>query len=149
MHNGCILYFHHVLSMHLLHPSLDLKEKVKYEPCCYQYKSYSPLLIFGLVGGILFILRNGTWQEITPFTLDVATCTVEFAVPSDPLIALLNTNITSTIPTTTTTPTTVQSSVTTATATTLQNTETTWTILAIVILIIVVVALYLYSRTRK
>ena len=31
-----------------------------------------------------FILRNGTWQEITPFTLNVAACTVEFAVPSDP-----------------------------------------------------------------
>ena len=29
-----------------------------------------------------FILRNGTWQEITPFTLNVAACTVEFAVIS-------------------------------------------------------------------
>ena len=38
-----------------------------------------------------FILRNGTWQEITPFTLNAAACTVEFAVPSDPVIALLNT----------------------------------------------------------
>ena len=96
-----------------------------------------------------FILRNGTWQEITPFTLDVATCTVEFAVPSDPVIALLNTNITSTIPTTTSTPTTIQTSVTTAMPTAPQNTEATWAIIAIVILIIVVVALYLYSRTRK
>ena len=27
-----------------------------------------------------FILRNSTWQEITPFTLNAAACTVEFAV---------------------------------------------------------------------
>ena len=95
-----------------------------------------------------FILRNGTWQEITPFTLNVAACTVEFAVPSDPVIALLNTNVTSTIITTAAT-TTVQTSVTTATPTAPQNTEMVWTILAIVIIIIVVVALYLYSRRRK
>ena len=95
-----------------------------------------------------FIMRNGTWQEITPFTLDVATCTVEFAVPSDPVIALLNTNVTSTILTTVAT-TAVQTSVTTAAATPLQNMETVWTIIAIVIIIIVVVVLYLYSRRRK
>ena len=94
-----------------------------------------------------FILRNGTWQEITPSTLNVAACTVEFAVPSDPVIALLNTNVTSTIPTTVAT-TAVQTSVTTAAATPPQNTETVWTILAIVIVIIVIV-LYLYSRRRK
>ena len=95
-----------------------------------------------------FILRNGTWQEITPFTLNVAACTVEFTVPSDPVIALLNTNVTSTIPTTVAT-TAVQTSVTAAAATPPQNTETVWTILAIVIIIIVVVVLYLYSRRRK
>ena len=37
-----------------------------------------------------FILRNGTWQEITPFTVNVAACTVTFAAPADPTIGLFN-----------------------------------------------------------
>ena len=93
-----------------------------------------------------FILRNGTWQEITPFTLNVAACTVEFAVPSDPVIALLNTNVTSTITTTTAT-TTVQTSVPVTSVPT--NTRMILEILIIIIIIIIAVALFLYFRQRR
>ena len=94
-----------------------------------------------------FILRNGTWQEITPFTLDVATCTVEFAVPSDPVIALLNTNVISTINTTTAT-TTIQTSTTVSVTSAPTNTGMIFDIL-IIIIIIIAVALFLYFRQRK
>ncbi len=93
-----------------------------------------------------FILRNGTWQEITPFTLNVAACTVEFAVPSDPVIALLNTNVTSTITTTATT--TIQTSTTVPVTSVPTNTGMILDILIIVI-IIIAVALFLYFRHRK
>ena len=94
-----------------------------------------------------FILRNGTWQEITPFTLNVAACTVEFAIPSDPVIALLNTNITSTITTTSAT-TTVQAPVTTVPAPQ-QNDSTILILVLIVIVIIVIAALFIYMRDRR
>ena len=94
-----------------------------------------------------FILRNGTWHEITPFTLNVAACTVEFAVPSDPVIALLNTNITSTI-TTTTAISTVQTSVPT-TPLTQQSNNTTLILILIIIVIIVIAALFIYLRNRR
>jgi hypothetical protein len=94
-----------------------------------------------------FILRNGTWQEITPFTLNVAACTVEFAVPSDPIIALLNTKVTSTVTTTSAT-TTAQAPVTTAPA--LQQNNSTILILVLIeIVIIVIAALFIYMRDRR
>ena len=93
-----------------------------------------------------FILRNGTWQEITPFTLNVAACTVEFAVPSDPVIALLNTNTTSTT-LTTSAATTAQTSIPNVTVQ--QNTGTIWEILIIVIIVIVVIALFIYFRRKR
>ena len=94
-----------------------------------------------------FILRNGTWQEITPFTLNATACTVEFAIPSDPVIALLNTNVTSTINTTAAT-TTVQAPVTTAPAPQ-QNNSTILILVLIVIVIIVIAALFIYMRDRR
>jgi hypothetical protein len=36
-----------------------------------------------------FILQNGTWAPITPFTINKNLCTVTFKVPSDPVVALL------------------------------------------------------------
>ena len=94
-----------------------------------------------------FILRNGTWQEITPFTLNVAACTVEFAVPSDPVIALLNTNVTSTISTTTVTATILTSTTIPVTHVPI-NTGMVLEIL-ITVIIIIAVALFLYSRRKR
>lgn len=45
-----------------------------------------------------FILRNGTWTAVTPFIVNATACTVSFAVPDDPIIALFETpTITTTI----------------------------------------------------
>ena len=95
-----------------------------------------------------FILRNGTWKEVTPFTLDATTCTVEFAVPPDPVIALLNTNVTSTITTTAAT-TAVQTSTAVPVTSVPTNTGMILEILIIVIIIIIAVALFLYFRQRR
>ena len=51
---------------------------------------HSPLkkLIIASTNIAPFILRNGTWTEIRPFTVDELACTVTFIVPSDPVIAV-------------------------------------------------------------
>ena len=94
-----------------------------------------------------FILRNGTWQEITPFTLNATACTVEFAIPSDPVIALLNTNVTSTINTTAAT-TTAQTPVTTAPAPQ-QNNSPVLILILVILVIIVIAVLFIYLRNRR
>ena len=54
-----------------------------------------------------FILANGIWDPITPFTTNSQSCTVSFAVPSDPIIGLMAKNQTVTTTTSITTTTTV------------------------------------------
>ena len=94
-----------------------------------------------------FILRNGTWQEITPFTLNATACTVEFAILSDPVIALLNTHVTSTINTTAAT-TTAQTPVTTAPAPQ-QNNSPVLILILVILVIIVIAVLFIYLRNRR
>ena len=90
-----------------------------------------------------FILRNGTWQEITPFTLNVAACTVEFAVPSDSVIALLNTAH----PNTTTANTT--STIISQPAPTPVQSNPVFNYIILLIIIILIIAALLYYMTRK
>ena len=93
-----------------------------------------------------FILRNGTWQEITPFTINVTACTVTFAAPADPVIALFNTNSTSA---TTTLNTTTTEPATTSPAPGQQQSNT-WIIIAVVIMVaIILVAIVAYLRMKK
>jgi YVTN family beta-propeller protein len=92
-----------------------------------------------------FILRNGTWQEITPFTLNAAACTVEFAVPSDPVIALLNTAHPNT-----TTANTTSTVISSYTSTPNQpNSGFIYILLLIIIIIIIAVLLYYMTRRRR
>ncbi|MDE1833682.1 MAG: hypothetical protein KGH58_04670, partial [Candidatus Micrarchaeota archaeon] len=35
-----------------------------------------------------YILKNYTWREITNFTIDTSACSVSFAIPNDPVIAV-------------------------------------------------------------
>ena len=55
-----------------------------------------------------FILLNGTWTAITPFSVNSTSCTVSFEVPSDPIVGLFKVTgqATSTIETTIPAPTT-------------------------------------------
>ena len=48
-----------------------------------------------------FIVANGVWNPITPFTADPHSCTLSFAVPLDPVIGLMVKNQTATVSTTT------------------------------------------------
>ena len=98
------------------------------------------------------ILRNGTWKEITPFTVNVAACTVTFAAPSDPVVALLNTSKSNTAASTTTNATTTLNSTTAQTtqpAAAIQgNNSSSWEIVAIVIVVIIAIAILVYLRVR-
>ena len=55
-----------------------------------------------------FILANGTWRLITPFTTNRELCTVTFGIPADPIVALLVENQTPTSISTSTVPSTAQ-----------------------------------------
>jgi len=92
-----------------------------------------------------FILRNRTWNLITPFSTNASACTVTFTVPSDPVIALFY-NATGITSTNATASTTLQTSIP---AVQKQTTDILWPILAIIILIVVLVFLYGYMRRRK
>ena len=95
---------------------------------------------------IPFILRNGTWHEITPFTINVATCTVTFAAPSDPVIALFNTNSTSA---TTTLNTTTTEPATTSPAPGQQQSNTGLIVAIVIIVAIILIAIVAYLRMKR
>ena len=93
-----------------------------------------------------FILRNGTWQEITPFTVNVAACTVTFAAPADPVIALFNTNSTSA---TTTLNTTTTEPATTAPAPGQQQSNTGIIVAVVIIVAIILIAIVAYLKMKR
>ena len=94
------------------------------------------------------IFKNGTWQKINPFTLNVSACSVSFAIPSDPVIALINSahaNSTTVNTTTSANTTSPQTTASTSNANQ-QNQDITW---AVIIVIVVIIILFVYSRSRK
>ena len=91
-----------------------------------------------------FILNNSAWHEITPFTVNVAACTVTFAVPTDPVIALINTN--STTPAATPNTTTLQ---TTTVPAALPQQPDTGIIAAAIVIVIIILAILAYLRSRR
>jgi hypothetical protein len=42
----------------------------------------------GLTGLQPFIIQNGTWNPITNYSVNSTACTITFAIPADPVIAL-------------------------------------------------------------
>jgi YVTN family beta-propeller protein len=93
-----------------------------------------------------FILRNGTWQEITPFTVNVVACTVTFAAPADPVIALFNTNSTSA---TTTLNTTTTEPATTSPAPGQQQSNTGLIVAIVIIVAIILIAIVAYLKMKR
>ena len=95
-----------------------------------------------------FILKNGTWQEITPFTVNATACTVTFAAPADPTIGLFNipnqTAATTAVPTITANTTTALTTVASAVQQSNQG-----LLIAIIIIAIIVLAVIVYLRMRK
>ncbi len=39
-----------------------------------------------------FILENGMWDAISPFTVNATSCTVSFSIPADPVVAIIEQN---------------------------------------------------------
>ena len=94
-----------------------------------------------------FILRNGTWQEITPFTINVAACTVTFAAPADPTIGLFNISNQST----TTAVSTITANTTTILTTIPSSVQQSGTaaLAAIIIIAIIVIAIIVYLIRKR
>lgn len=114
-------------------------------PCTMQSSNISP-----------FILKNGTWVAILPFTLNATACTISFIVPSDPIVALFeNTTALTTSVASTTVSTTLQSTTVPTTSVLPSQTHSSSagleTIIAIVvaIVIIAVIAYILSSKGRN
>jgi YVTN family beta-propeller protein len=57
-------------------------EAIMHYPCSYSSYGVAP-----------FILGNGSWSEIRPFVVNAMACSVTFAVPSDPVIAIMRINV--------------------------------------------------------
>jgi YVTN family beta-propeller protein len=94
-----------------------------------------------------FILRNGTWQEITPFTVNVAACTVTFAAPADPTIGLFNISNQTTSTTVATSTINATTALTTLPAATQQSSQ--GLIIPVIAIIVIVIAVIIYLATRK
>jgi hypothetical protein len=94
-----------------------------------------------------YILKNGGWKAITPFTVDAGACTVSFTIPADPTIALLRLSAYA-APTTTTVWTTVPTTLTTMAAQQQPQGGGNGYALAVVI-IVVAAAAWALLRKRK
>ena len=94
-----------------------------------------------------FILRNGTWQEITPFTINVTACTVTFAAPADPTIGLFNISNQTTSTTVATSTINATTALTTLPAATQQSSQ--GLIIPVIAIIVIVIAVIIYLATRK
>jgi len=91
-----------------------------------------------------FILENKTWQKIIPFTINSTACTVEFAIPSDPIIAILNTSQTTTNTISTNATTTIQTTIATSNA---PVQPLPYALIAAIVIVIVV--LFIYFRSKR
>jgi YVTN family beta-propeller protein len=98
-----------------------------------------------------FIYKNGTWSAITPFFVNPSTCTVSFAVPSDPLVGIFakTAPVTTTVPTTTVVPTTTIPTTVPVTPVAQHYTGLEIAIVVIVIIVIILVIAYYYAAKNK
>lgn len=93
-----------------------------------------------------FIYKNGSWSAITPFSIDAAKCTVTFALPKDPIVALFSSAPVTTTAVTTTVP---KTTVTTTVPAIAQPSNSLYVIAAIVIVVIIVIALVAYYYSMR
>ncbi|MDE1768578.1 MAG: hypothetical protein KGH62_04360, partial [Candidatus Micrarchaeota archaeon] len=99
-------------------------------PCSYPYYAVAP-----------YILRNGTWNRITPFSVDAGTCIVSFNVPSDPVIALFENA--SALPSSSTT------SIAQATAPGSASAQSYMVVLIALVLIVAIILIAVYLRKQR
>jgi hypothetical protein len=99
-----------------------------------------------------YILKNGVWSAITPFTVNSETCAVTFIVPNDPIIALLEVaNINATKVTSTVTASILPSTTTIAQTTTPQaGVQSNYILVAAVVVILIIIGCYfIFIRKSK
>ncbi len=99
-----------------------------------------------------YILKNGVWSAITPFTVNSETCAVTFIVPNDPIIALLEVaNINATKATSTVTTSILPSTTTIAQTTTPQaGVQSNYILVAAVVVILIIIGCYfIFIRKSK
>jgi hypothetical protein len=89
-----------------------------------------------------FILRNGAWDQISPFTVDAASCAISFVAPSDPVIAIFSSAISGPQPTSLTT------SIPPIKSPPPQPSYIYWLVLIVILAIIAIVAASLLRRRR-
>ncbi len=85
-------------------------------------------------------LINGTWVKLTQYSINAAACTIEFVVPPDPTVAILEQAAAPT--------TTIQAATTTIPAATTTTPNNYNVIIAIVLIIVVVAIIYFLIRGR-
>ncbi len=97
-----------------------------------------------------YIYRNGAWQEIEPFSVNVSACTISFSMPADPIVGVFSTpTLTTTTTVQTTVPTTSAAYTSTiAQAPATQSNTPIYAAVAVVIILAVVVAAYLSFRKK-
>jgi hypothetical protein len=91
-----------------------------------------------------FMLSNGTWHPISPFTVNSSACSVSFSIRIDPIVALFELLHPSTSNTTTAAPTT-----TVPAAPTAPPGLNLGCIAAFLVVIAIIILVYLASRRRK
>ena len=99
-----------------------------------------------------YILKNGVWSAITPFTVNSETCAVTFIVPNDPIIALLEVaNINATKVTSTVTASILPSTTTIAQTTSpLGGAQSNYILVAAVVVILIIIGCYfIFIRKSK
>ena len=89
-----------------------------------------------------FILRNGAWDQISPFMVDAASCAISFVAPSDPVIAIFSSAISGPQPTSLTT------SIPPIKSPPPQPSYIYWLVLIVILAIIAIVAASLLRRRR-
>ncbi len=100
-----------------------------------------------------FVYENGTWVQITHYSVNPATCAISFAVPSDPLVGILSKTVT----TTTTVPTTSVPTTSTVPTTTVLPTPPlpptppnhTGLIIAIIVVVVIIIVIAAYYSSKS
>ncbi len=95
-----------------------------------------------------FILENGTWDAISPFTVNATSCTVSFSMPADPVVAIMEQN--QTAPKTPSNASAVSTLLpTTAAAQPTPSSTSSVLLIAVIIIIIIIIIAVLYMLKNK
>ncbi len=95
-----------------------------------------------------FILENGTWDAISPFTVNATSCTVSFSMPADPVVAIMEQNHTA--PKTPSNASAVSTLLpTTAAAQPTPSSTSSVLLIAVIIIIIIIIIAVLYMLKNK